>query len=121
MEEVSINNAECTRCPIMSYYSFIGKKWSYPLLMNIRSDKGYSFERLISITNRKMSRSMLANFIKQALEFRLLEKRDGYYYITPFGKDIKSDLLKIRKKIESELQIECDYCLSRCIVNHSRV
>ena len=109
------------KCPIMNYYYFLGKKWTYPIIVNLDSNRNYSFEDFIHLTNRKMSRSMLSVFLKKATEFNILRKIDRAYFLTSLGMDLKKDFINIKKKLECELDIQCDCCSSRCIINHNRL
>lgn len=104
----------------MKYYTFLGKKWVYPILFHLKNNKGYRFEDFVSITERKMSRSILSKFISTAVELSLLKKEDKKYYLTELGIDVKKKFLDIKDTLRKYHNISCD-TTQDCVINIHRV
>lgn len=108
-------------CPVLKFYKFIGKKWTYPILINLKENKTYSFEELIHITNRKISRSILSNFLNNAIKFKLIKKTKKGYILTNLGEKYKNQLYQIRPLIFESLNINSNTCTYNCIIDKSRI
>jgi DNA-binding HxlR family transcriptional regulator len=68
----------------------IGKKWSYPLICIFEKSSKYSFEEIVRLTNRKVHRAKISEFLKVMSQIGLLSVSEGKYYITNKGMKVQS-------------------------------
>jgi DNA-binding HxlR family transcriptional regulator len=108
-------------CLILEYYYFLGKKWSYPLLFHMQPNKDYSFDDFIFISNRRISRSVLILFLKQAIELHMIRKKDKKYKLTKLGLQFKEEFIRIKSIILLDNKNACDFCYEKSLVNLGRV
>ncbi len=108
-------------CLILDYYYFLGNKWSYPILFHMDEKKKYSFDEFIFISKRKISRSLLADFLKNAVKLSILNKDKGKYSLTNLGMKLKNEFLVIRDILISENKCSNDICCSKSLVAKQRV
>ena len=109
------------RCIILKYHYFLGKKWTYPFLFHMKENKFYSFEELIYITNREISRSVLLDFLKKAIHLLIIEKKEDGYKITKLGIELKKIFSETKNTLEKFHPNLCDDCKSISLINKSRL
>lgn len=68
-----------------NFYMLLGKKWAYPVLSSMEAKKDYSFEDLISLTNRQINRTLLSNMIKDFIDQGVMHKTEKRYTLTNCG------------------------------------
>ncbi|MFP4424222.1 MAG: hypothetical protein ACLFP2_03230 [Candidatus Woesearchaeota archaeon] len=107
-------------CTIQRFYRFLGKKWAYPFFINLDESRCYSFDALVKLTNRRISRSVLVGLLADGLELGLIEKNSRGYKITEFGTQIRRPLWEIRIKL---LRHSCqdEMCAQLCLIDKKRV
>lgn len=71
------------------FYMLLGKKWTYPIISSMEAKKHYSFEDLISLTNRQINRTLLSNMIKDFIHKGVVCKYEKKYTLTNCGVKLK--------------------------------
>lgn len=80
---------------VFSFYNIMRKKWSYPLMRKIDPFRNYSFEELVSLTQRRINRTVLSEITKSWIFLGLMHKQDSKYTLTNKGMQIRESLLRI--------------------------
>jgi DNA-binding HxlR family transcriptional regulator len=107
-------------CLVLEYYYFLGKKWTYPILFHMKQNKEYSFDDFIFISNRKISRSILLNFLNCAIKLSLIIKIKKKYKLTKLGIDLKKEFLKVKSiLLEYNYKIN-DECSTKSLISKNR-
>jgi DNA-binding HxlR family transcriptional regulator len=103
-------------CILLQFYSFIGKKWHYPILYHFRPNQGYRYEDLIYVTKRKISRTLLSNFLKESIGMGIIAKKDNLYCLTDLGSELQKEFRKLRRLFIKD----CGKCNKDCLVEQER-
>lgn len=107
-------------CLILQYYYFLGKKWTYPILFHMKNNKEYNFEDFIFVSRRKLSRSVLLNFLHEALKLSIIEKNGRKYRLTPVGVSLKEEFLKVKDILLQMDKDACGECRSKALIDQER-
>ncbi|MGM5488484.1 MAG: hypothetical protein ACQESG_06035 [Nanobdellota archaeon] len=107
-------------CTIQRFYRFLGRKWAYPLFINIDESRWYSFDGLVKLTNRRISRSVLMGILAEGLELGLIEKGPPGYKITDLGVQIRRPLREIRTTLLAH-SCQDEMCAQLCLIDKKRV
>lgn len=110
-----------SNCLILEYYHFLGKKWSYPFLFHMTEGKSYTFEELIHVTNRKVSRSVLLKFLAKAIELSIIEKASQGYCLSSLGSELKDMFLNTKDILVKYHPQFCKNCISASLINKNRI
>ena len=105
-------------CPVLELYNLLGKKWTCPLLMNIKEERYYSFGDIIKLTSRQINRTLLSNLLKEMTKYNILACGDSGYKITEKGVKVKNILCDLKKLILKDFsEHEICYMKSNCLVS----
>ena len=89
-------------CPVLELYNILGKKWTCPLLINIKENEYYSFGDIIKLTSRQINRTLLSNLLKELIKYNILTCEDSKYKITEKGVKVKNILYDLRIRYVKE-------------------
>ena len=107
-EEIEKSIKESDTCIVLQFFNLIGKKWSYPLIYNLSPENSYTFEEIVSLSSRRINRTMLSNLLKDLIFLKIIEKKDGKYVLTEQGIKLQDILIKIKEILLED----CDNCIN---------
>ncbi|MBN2367412.1 hypothetical protein JXC34_00210, partial [Candidatus Woesearchaeota archaeon] len=90
------------------------------ILFHMKTDKEYSFDDFVFITNRKLSRSVLSGFLNDAIRMSIIEKNKKKYRLTKTGIEIKNEFLKTKAMLLNNKGINYIECGSKSLINKER-
>ena len=102
MQKHKIQNNICENletCNASSFFRLIGRKWAYPIFCILIYPKQYSFEDIIKLTFRKVHRTSLSKFLKELINFGILEKVNKNYRLTDKGRLIQQKCVETTNEI----------------------
>ncbi|MGM5482848.1 MAG: hypothetical protein ACQESF_05275 [Nanobdellota archaeon] len=82
---------------VFRFYKIMRKKWSYPLLRKLDPFRNYSFEEMVSLTKRRINRTILSDIIKSWIFLGIMKKNNTKYTLTNKGMEIREAMLSIEK------------------------
>lgn len=103
-KNIEINQKDC---PFLLFCKIMGRKWSVPILLNLKNGEKYNFTDIVHFTSRRINRTLLSNMLKDFIKIGIMQKNKGKYSITTLGKKVKKNVIAVKKLFLNE----CDDCL----------
>lgn len=85
---------------VFEFYNIMRKKWSYPLLRKMDPFRNYSFEEIVSLTQRRINRTVLSEITKSWMFLGIMEKNGNKYTLTSKGTNIRVAFMNMEQHFQ---------------------
>ena len=101
---IEIPSNEPNPCDLLELLSFLGKKWSFMLLTNIK-EQPISYNELYALSSHRINPTLLSERLKEFVRFDVVERKElptGIIYcLTPEGARLKQVLHELKQWVST--------------------
>ena len=86
-------------CQILDLQYFLGRKWTIPLLLELKNNN-VTFNQLKKRTNKTINSSLLSLTLKELIKFNIIQRINSekiYYQLTDNGQELVDIFIQVKE------------------------